>query len=248
MTGLVPRLPKVIGHRGVAASAPENTLAGFRKAAAMGVAWVELDVRLTADGSPVVFHDDDLGRTTNGRGNVAETTLDDLKALDAGGWFGEEYRGERVPTLAEAVTCIAGLGLGLNIEIKPDAGRAAATAQEALAVARASWPGHLPPPLVSSFRRDALAAAMRAAPDWPRGLIAETLPGDWREAVAELECRTVHLNQRRLTAKAVKAVRDAGLGVLAYTVNDALRARTLWGWGVAAVFSDRPEALFDQGM
>jgi glycerophosphoryl diester phosphodiesterase len=248
VTGTVLRLPRVIGHRGAAAHAPENTLAGFRRAAELGAEWVELDVRLSADGVPVVFHDDALDRTTNGRGPVADMTLDGLKALDAGAWFGEGFRGEKIPTLAEAVGVIAGLGLGLNIEVKPDPGREAETARKALAVALAAWPRYLAPPLVSSFRREALAAARDAAPEWPRGLLAEALPGDWREAARDLGCVALHLEQRRLTAAAARTVRDEGLGLLAYTVNEPERAQTLWGWGVQAVFTDRPDRLAAAGI
>ena len=93
MNGLI--LPRVIGHRGIAARAPENTLAGFRRAAELGVAWVELDVQLTSDGVPVVFHDDGLERTTDGQGLLIETPLAVLRGLDAGAWFGPAFAGER---------------------------------------------------------------------------------------------------------------------------------------------------------
>ena len=84
-------LPPVIGHRGAAAYAPENTLAGFVKAAEQGVTWVEFDVRLTRDGVPVLIHDDDLDRTTEGSGLVANATLKQIKELDAGSWFGAAF-------------------------------------------------------------------------------------------------------------------------------------------------------------
>src|ERR1700683_1095896 len=98
-----PRLhiPKVIGHRGAALRAPENTLAGFRKAAELGCTWVEFDVRLSLEDRPIIFHDDTLERTTEGTGPVGATTLVDLLSLDAGSFFDFAYRGERIPTLDE---------------------------------------------------------------------------------------------------------------------------------------------------
>src|SRR5580704_12278143 len=92
------RLPPVIGHRGAAAQAPENTLAGFRAARALGCAWVEFDVRLTVDGVPVVCHDDKLDRTSNGRGRISKLPLAAIRMLDAGSWFGPAFAGERIPT------------------------------------------------------------------------------------------------------------------------------------------------------
>ncbi|MBY0430513.1 MAG: glycerophosphodiester phosphodiesterase [Rhodospirillales bacterium] len=238
-------LPKVIGHRGAATSAPENTLAGFRRAHALKAPWVELDVKLTADFQAVVIHDDRLERTTSGRGRVAETTLADLKTLDAGSWFSPDYAGEAVPTLAEALRLIAGLGLGVNIELKPNPGQAAATARIALAEARAAWTAPSTPPLISSFSREALAVAVELAPDWPRGLLAEGLPADWRQAADALDCAALHLDQRGLGRDVVMGIKAAGFGLLCYTVNDPARARELRAWGVDGVFSDVPEKLLE---
>ena len=105
-------IPRLIGHRGAAAAAPENTLASLRKAKELGASWVEFDVKLTRDGCPVLIHDERLERTTSGRGEVALTTLEELQKLDAGGWFAPAFRGERVPTLEAALALCAELGLG----------------------------------------------------------------------------------------------------------------------------------------
>lgn len=237
------QLPKVIGHRGAAASAPENTLAGFRRAAALAAPWVEFDARLTADGQAVVFHDDRLERTTNGHGRLADRTLAELRRLDAGGWFDPAFAGEPVPTVAEAMREIAALGLGANIEIKPDQGREAETARVALAAAAAAWPSDRPAPLVSSFSQTALAAARATVPDWPRGFLVDRLPSDWRDITVRLGCRTVNCNQRHLDAAMVADIRQAGLAVLAWTVNDPRKACRLWDWGATGLFTDVPEVL-----
>ena len=86
-------LPAIIGHRGAAADAPENTLASFREAARQGARMVEFDVKLTADGRLIVMHDDLLDRTTDGKGTVAETSLEAIRALDAGAWFSPVFKG-----------------------------------------------------------------------------------------------------------------------------------------------------------
>jgi len=163
-------LPKVIGHRGAAAYAPENTLEGLREAARRGAGWVEFDVKLTADGMPIVFHDDALDRTTNAKGEVAAASLERIRGLDAGSWFGPAFAGARVPTLEEALRLVLEQGLGANIEIKPCPGREAETAERAVAEILRLWPAKRPPPLISSFKPACLAAAKAAGIDTLVGL------------------------------------------------------------------------------
>src|SRR4051794_34519268 len=107
-----PPLPKVIGHRGAKAYAPENTLAGIRTAAQQGARWVEVDVKLTRDGVPILMHDDTVDRTTNGKGAAATLDFAELRRLDAGAWFGPAFAGERIPTLEEALALVFDLDLG----------------------------------------------------------------------------------------------------------------------------------------
>jgi glycerophosphoryl diester phosphodiesterase len=236
-------LSRIVGHRGAAMRAPENTLASFRKAAALGAGWVEHDVMLTADGVPVVIHDESLDRTTDLSGRVDGTPAGAIAAADAGRWFGPEFAGERVPTLGQALGVIAECGLGVNIEIKPGPGRERDTAKAALAVAEAAWPRHLPPPLVSSFKRTALAAAQEALPAWPRGLLLDRRAKDWLEAAKALDCRSVNANWKRLTPAWAKAIKAAGLALVVWTCNSPEEARRLIGLGVDAVITDAPDLL-----
>lgn len=226
-------LPAVIGHRGACAHAPENTLASFALAAELGCRMVEFDVRLSRDGVPVVFHDDTLERRTDGSGAVAAHTLAELKRLDAG-------RGERIPTLDEVLALCLARGMGANIELKPHAGAGRATARTALEAAGRMWPADRPPPLVSSFDRDALAAAAEVAPDWPRGLLLDRVPAGWRRLADACGCVAICAHHRWLGGAGAAAIRAAGYGLLAYTVNRPGRARVLWSRGVVAVFSDCP--------
>jgi len=236
-------LPVVIGHRGAAALAPENTLAGFRAAAAAGARWVEFDVKLSADGVAVLMHDATLERTTDGRGAVAAAPAAALAALDAGGWFGPGFRGERVPTLVEAIAELERLGLGANVEIKPCPGRAAATAGAVAEILAARWPGSLPAPLISSFEPECLAVARDAAPALPRGLLVDRLVPDWRAAVGVLGCASVNLGRRRASRAAIAAVLAAGLRLVVWTVNEAVEAARLVADGASAIITDRPDAL-----
>ena len=236
-------LPRVIGHRGAAGCAPENTLAGFRRARALGCAWVEFDVRLSADRQPIVLHDDRLERTTSGRGRAARLPLSEIRRLDAGGWFDPAFAGEQVPTLDAALAALEEEGLAANVEIKPARGEAYETGKIAAETLARVWPERKAATLISSFRSRALVAAKAAAPQLARGLLFRALPRNWRRRAAELGCVSIHLDHRRLSPAAVAEVNSSGYILLAYTVNDAARARMLFDWGVTSVFSDVPHII-----
>lgn len=243
-----------MGHRGAKALAPENTLSSLKAAAAAGATWVEFDVMLTGDGQPVLFHDETLRRTTGADGEMAATPLSVVRGLDASRHFaqkysrraGQRFQGQsdcRVPTLEEAVACLLALGLTPNVEIKPTPGLAAETAEVALTRMHELWPDDRPPPLVSSFQRDSLAAARRMVPQWPRGLLVEDLPDDWRAALAGLDCASLHLNWRHVRRAEVAAVKAAGYAVAAFTVNGLRAGRRLLDKGVDCLITDRPNLL-----
>jgi glycerophosphoryl diester phosphodiesterase len=200
-------------------------------------------VHLSADGVPVVIHDDTVNRTTSGRGTVAALSLAELQALDAGRWFEPRFEGECVPTLETIVALLGKLGLGAVVEIKPSPGLEAATAEAAVRLLLRRWPDHLPPPMVSSFKTEALERAHEVAPGIARALLVGRVRSGWQREVDRLGCTALHADQRRLDAATVAAVTRAGLPLFAYTVNDAARAAALFEWGVAAVFSDRPDLI-----
>ncbi|TAK98179.1 MAG: glycerophosphodiester phosphodiesterase [Rhodospirillaceae bacterium] len=236
-------LPRIIAHRGASAVAPENTLAAFRAAAAAGAQWVEFDVALTSDGRPVVFHDDRLDRTSDGTGLLAETSFETLKHLDAGSWFAPTFAGEMIPTLEEVLETLETLALGFNMEIKPDLGREVATAHTALTITAADWPEASAPPLISSFSRIAVAVARDEQPQWPRSLLFDRRPLDWREIGQELKLTGFGANQQHLDRDQVAELKDAGFRLTAYTVNTVERAQILFAWGVDAVFTDTPGTM-----
>lgn len=236
--------PRVIGHRGAARHAPENTLAGLRMAASMGVACVEFDVRLTKDGVPVLFHDDTVERTTDGRGRLGALTLARVRRLDAGAWFAPRFAGERVPTLVEAIETLAECGLAANIELKPEEAQGAATARAVLAALRENWPRARPRPLLSSFDWSALATLAAEDASWPRGLlIRDPRQPQWRAWAVRLGAAAIHCGARGLDRAGFETLKAAGRPIAIYTVNDVRRARSLWNWGAAAIFTDNPPRL-----
>jgi glycerophosphoryl diester phosphodiesterase len=240
------KLPKIIGHRGAAAYAPENTLEGIHTAADMGIDWVEFDVKLTKDQVPILMHDESLERTTNGADRlVAQTTYAEIRELEAGSWFGDSFSGIKIPTLEEAIEVLLERNLGLNMEIKPCPGREKETAEVALDVLSQYWEDH-ERLLISSFQHVSMEVALDMATDWHRGLLLEKdWPENWQEMAAYLKVSTVNIDGRKCTREDVETIIDAGYPVLAYTINDRDLARKLLSWGVDGFFSDSPDVIKD---
>ena len=243
-----PSLPKVIGHRGAAKAAPENTLVSMREAKRQGATWVEIDAKLTADNKVILLHDDLLDRTTSGKGAAAQASLAEIRGLDAGAWFAPAFAGEKVPTLEELVAEVLSLGLGLNVEIKPCPGREHVTAEFVLRELQRLWPAQKERPLISSFAYDSLKVAHQLAPEFPRAVLIEDQPENWRalcEGVAAIGLNPWH---KTLTPEWTSAIKQAGYLIATYTVNEPARARELFGWGVDSVFSDVPGLLLKEAV
>ncbi|WP_295856492.1 glycerophosphodiester phosphodiesterase [uncultured Xylophilus sp.] len=231
--------PRWIAHRGAGKLAPENTLSAFRLGAAHGYRMFECDAKLSADGVPFLLHDSTLDRTTDGRGTAGERTWAELSRLDAGGWHSRGFAGEPLPTLeAVARFCLCN-DLLLNIEIKPTPGDEARTGRIVAETAARLWADAAVPPLLTSFKPEALAAARDAAPDLPRGLLLDALRAGWREEAVALGCVAVVCQFGLWTAETVAAVHADGLRALSYTVNDPAPAQWLDGLGTDGIITDR---------
>jgi glycerophosphoryl diester phosphodiesterase len=239
--------PRWIAHRGAGKLAPENTLAAFRLGAAHGFRMYECDAKLSADGVPFLMHDATLDRTTNAReifGPAANPTggehpWSELARLDAGGWHSRAYAGEPLPTLENVSRfCIAN-GHCLNIEIKPTPGADRRTGEVVARHADRLWNDVPLPPLLTSFREEALRGALETAPNLPRGLLVDTLHQGWLERAVSLECAAVVCNHALWDASTVAQARSAGLRCLSYTVNDEWAAQRLLALGTDGIITDR---------
>lgn len=226
------KLPRWIAHRGGGTLAPENTLAGIRLAAAMGFRAVEFDVMLSAEGTPVLIHDETLERTTNGKGRVCATDDRALFALDAGG-------GEPIPHFVDAARLCRQLGLLANVEIKPATGYETETAETVLRLAAEIWRDAPEQVLISSFVTEALGIAFELAPDLPRSLLFEDVPADWTETFNRLQATALHCDAGRLGDDVLAEAAGLGVPVVCYTVNDPRVADLLTARGVSAFFTDR---------
>lgn len=223
------QLPKVIGHRGAAAYSPENTLESFREARRRGATWVETDIKLTADGVPIVMHDESLKRTTGVDRLVAETPRAELPPA--------------VPTFEEAIACFGEEGLGCNVEIKPCPGREAETGRAVVETLRRCWPARLPEPVLSSFKDASLAAAYSAAPEFARALLIGQIGDDWRVRAEAVGAGGINTNGEKLTAVRAVEIRKAGYTLSVYTIDDGDVAKALVGMGVDCIITDAPDVI-----
>jgi glycerophosphoryl diester phosphodiesterase len=201
---------------------------------------------LSGDGVPVLMHDPYFGRTIAGKGNVAETSAQDLTAMDAGAWFGAQFAGERVPTLQQVADYCMENRIWMNIELKPAPGLAVETGRVTGAFMKATLATNRDAsltPLFSSFAPDALIAARAVAPEIPRGLLATYVAEDWRERLDAVGAIALHTDAKRMTPLLAKEITSAGFGLFCYTVNDPAQARELFDWGVDAFCTDRLDLI-----
>mgnify|MGYP006425643489 FL=1 len=233
--------PFVIGHRGACGDAPEDTLASIRMAAEKGALWVEFDSKLSADNQVILFHDDNLLRTTGTDALVADMDWRDLQNLDAGSRFSDQFAGEKIPLFSKALELLEELGLGAVIEIKSSKGREEETARLSAQMIKSQWPAVLPTPIISSFSEQSLEVVRDCVVDIPRALnVWKTLEG-WQSKLRSLDCAALHCRHELLDETSAAAIINAGYDLRAFTLNDPERARVLSNWGVNGIFTDFPD-------
>lgn len=234
--------PHIVAHRGGGSLAPENTLAAIDVGARYGHKMIEFDAKLTRDGHIFLLHDDTLDRTSNGWGVAGELPWDKLAQLDAGSWYSSAFNGEPLPLLSQVAERCQQHGMMANIEIKPTTGSEGETGRLVALAAQFLWQGQTDP-LLSSFSIEALAAAQHAVPELPRGLLLEKWNTHWRVLTERLGCVSLHISHNELTARRVAELKEAGLRILAYTVNHPKRAQLLFRWGVDCICTDRIDLI-----
>ena len=230
--------PLFVAHRGGGTLAPENTLSALRTGTQLGYKMAEYDVKLSRDGVAILMHDAGLERTTNGKGLAGDMNFAALATLDAGSWFGLKFAGEPIPTLEAIARYTQAVGMASNIEIKPTPGLEALTGRGVAELAQTLWSTASILPLLSSFSIDALRAAQAAVPTMPRGWITDSLDAGWQQTISELECVSIHLKHTLVTKPLIAELRQNGLRIAVWTVNDRDRASQLLDWGIDALITD----------
>ncbi|MDN3986738.1 glycerophosphodiester phosphodiesterase [Zwartia vadi] len=228
--------PRWIAHRGAGHQAPENTMAAFRAGFESGFRMFECDAKLSSDGVVYLLHDDTLNRTTNAAGPAHLLAWNELKLLDAGSWHSKSFEGEAIPTLEEIIRFCLDKQCQLNIEIKPSLGFETQTGESVAREVQRLWSGQ--PPLLSSFKREALRGAQSIAPEIPRGLLMDALAPDWHEATKDMQCSALICNEKLYNTRLLDEIKARDLCALAYTVNNQTRAQMLMEMGIDAIITD----------
>jgi len=235
---------RIVAHRGASRIAPENTLAAFRLASRLGAHWLEFDVSLLGDATPVLHHDATLERCTDATGPLDRLAVADLAGIDAGGWFSAQYAGEPLATLAQALDLIDELDLSANLEMKPH-GAPPEPIARTVAMALGTRPSAYARILVSSYDLGALEALRRLMPEQPLAVIYKDPPADWPEALAALGACSLHIRHQYLTREILAGARAQGFHVRVYTVNDPPRMEPFRAAGLSGVFTDHPPLFLD---
>ena len=246
--------PLVIAHRGDSARRPENTLASFASALEVGAEVVEFDVHLTRDAHVVVVHDPTVDRTTDGTGRVQDLTLAELRRFSAGypARFGDTYRGERIPTLAEVLGLLRDRAIGM-IEIKHDAVTADAEGGiEAHTVAEVRKAGMEKQVVFISFSRTALLRCRDLAPAVMRGhLFLRAEVGDVLAGAREVASTLVLPEKSMLSVELRDRARAAGVKVATWVIDEPAELASLAHFDLYGIGSNRPgemmEALRGEG-
>ena len=236
----------VIAHRGASAYYPENTMAAFEAALEMNAEMIELDVMMTGDGVPVVFHDALLDDHTNGSGFIWDYSLNELRKLDAGSWFDEKFAGQKIPTLEEVIKFAAGK-IALNIEIKTEAVTdkiEEGVEQKSLElVKKYGMEEHV---LFSSFDYRAVAHLKKLDPRIPVALLYNNRKSNGKlphQLVEQLKADAFNCSFRQLRKKWVRNLNEHNIPHFIYTVNSKRKMKSLYRSGVTGIFTDRPDLL-----
>ena len=227
----------VIAHRGASSYAPENTLAAFDVALHLGCRHIELDVDCTRDGHIVVMHDETVDRTTNGTGPVGSHTLAELRALDAGAWFGTPFTGERIPTFAEVLERYQGR-VHIHTEIK---GRAPYLAQSTAALVRQY--GMVDHVTVTSFQKPRLEEMRAYAPELPTGWLVSDVSEETIAQARALGLTQICPRATIVTPALVSHLHVAGFLVRAWGVVDEALMRQVVAAGADGMPVNFPDKL-----
>jgi glycerophosphoryl diester phosphodiesterase len=235
----------VVAHRGASGHAPENTMAAFRLAVELGARFIETDLHLTRDARVVAIHDSTLDRTTNGKGPVHLKSREEIRTLDAGAWFGSgltrPYAGERVPTLEEILQFAKERDIIFYLEIKSDS----SWGIEHAVVAALRESGEAARVVILSFDPAVLESIHRLNSALMTGFLCEYPSNDLVERALRAGARQLAPRGDLITPDLVNSAHQAGLQVLAWTINKPGHMRLLISVGVDGILTDYPDRLVD---
>ena len=237
------KLPKIIGHRGAKGLAPENTLSSLIAAQSSGLSFVEIDVKISNDNVPVLLHDDNLDRTTNGSGLCCDFNFKELSNLDSGKWFDEKYKDEKILSLSEGLDYLYKNRMGVNIELKPNKGKEKenVTSIKKLLELKKNIPNYF----FSSFDILSLECVVKNIPLARKSLLVEKNSPYKKKDIIDIcekyNCFSIGLEIDMIDSEIVEFFKKNNLIITVFTVNDEKIAKSIFSLGVDSIFTDRPD-------
>jgi len=234
---------KIIGHRGASMVAPENSASSLEVASSMGLEWIETDVQITLDNELVIFHDEKLDRTSNGKGFLALKKLSELKQLDIGSWFSNKYKGEKILTLIEFLDLIKKYKFSLQLEIKHMHGKEIEIVDEIVKQIKPYlnyFKGKL---FVSSFSEKCLRLFSKKLPQIPLALALSFVPKNPDMLANEVGVDILHFGDEFVDDLSLERLKFSKTEFAVATVNNKDRAEYLLSNGVQSILTDDPNLL-----
>ncbi|MEM9063265.1 MAG: glycerophosphodiester phosphodiesterase family protein [Pseudomonadota bacterium] len=235
---------RIIAHRGASLVAPENTLAAFRAAREQGLNWIEFDVSLLGDGTPVIHHDETVDRCTSATGSLADLAAPDLATVSAGVLHGGAFATEPIPTLDATLDLLENAGMYSNLEMKAHdqpRGRLAGIVSEALKTR--DWAAKRI--IVSSFNHDELGEFRELMPEVPVAGLWIGPDEGWRARLAELRAAALHVKYTHLSQSLLQEATSFGFDVRVYTVNDIGVMKPFRDIGLTSIITDDPPSFLE---
>jgi len=228
-----------IAHRGASGYAPENTLAAYRRAVALGVTFIETDLQLTRDAHFIALHDETVNRTTTGQGPAQSLTLAEIRRLDAGSWFGSEFMGERVPTIVEILEFARKHDVVFYLELKPSG----FWGGEHALISALREAEQIPRAVIISFDPAILEGLRHLEPTLMTGLLFDNQLEDPFTKATGIGARQIAVRGNLVTPNFLAEAHKRDLQVVCWTINNPAHMRLLASAGVDGIMSDYPDRL-----
>ncbi|GLB61056.1 glycerophosphodiester phosphodiesterase [Cytobacillus sp. NCCP-133] len=235
------RKAKIFAHRGVSGHYPENTMAAFQAALEAGADGIELDVQMSKDGKLVIIHDEALDRTTNSTGYIKDLTYDEIRNLDAGGWFAEANAGEAIPDLGAVFQWAVRNGneLLINVELKNDLIDYPDLEEKVIELVKKYRLENRV--ILSSFNAESMRKARELHPSIQTGYLISGMPENALEVAKKIGVNSIHCEETYALSEFGREASEAGFTLRVYTVNDETRSEFLNKSGVEVIMTDFPE-------
>ncbi len=228
-------------HRGASGHCPENTMVAFRRGLELGATGIETDVQMSKDGALVLIHDESVQRTTGQHGEISQLHSDEIRRLDAGSWYSQEFAGECIPTLDELLDWAASTELTLNLELKNNIEPYTGMEEKVIEAVRAR--GLEERTIISSFNHYSLVTCKRIAPEIRTGILyVENLVDPWNYA-RNIGAEALHPYHLTMESFIVRHANAAGIMSNPFTINDPERMQQLIDMGCAGIITDYPDRL-----